>query len=165
MHLRPAQSEDLDFIVAQEARNEVAEFILPWSLAEHQINLQQLDKQYKIFESNQGEKQGYAILAGFQLPHQCIELTRIVIAQPGRGYGKTALRLLMQEVFVQHQAHRLWLDVFEHNQRARQVYESIGFQTEGKLREAVKRGEKYYPLVIMSILKYEYFERLSHKLV
>jgi RimJ/RimL family protein N-acetyltransferase len=50
----------------------------------------------------------------------------------------------------------LWLDVFEHNARARHVYRSVGFVEEGVLRECVKQQERYASLVVMSILENEY---------
>jgi RimJ/RimL family protein N-acetyltransferase len=37
----------------------------------------------------------------------------------------------VSKVFDELGAHRLWLDVFEHNARARHVYRSMGFAEEG----------------------------------
>lgn len=129
-----------------------------------------------MIENSLAETVGYAILSGLTSPNRSIELTRIVIAKPGLGYGKCALRIIIKKVFEEYNAHRFWLDVFEHNQRARYVYQSVGFQVEGVLREAIKQGEtnlqagslpqvmflhpkadKYFSLVVMSILENEYF--------
>lgn len=100
---------------------------------------------------------GFLLLAGRASAHQSVEFRRIVIAEKGKGYGKEALKLVKQLVFEQWQAHRLWLDVFDHNQRARQVYASEGFVEEGILRECVLRGEHFESLVMMSLLAHEYF--------
>ncbi|WP_414583215.1 GNAT family N-acetyltransferase [Scytonema sp. PCC 10023] len=78
------------------------------------------------------------------------DLTRIVIAQPELGYGKRALYILIKKVFEEYNAHRFWLDVFEHNQRARHVYQSVGFKKEGVLRDAVQKEDHYFSLVIMA---------------
>ena len=90
-------------------------------------------------------------------PNRCIELTRIVISEPGKGYGKSTLKLILKKVFEEYHAHRLYLDVIDYNQRARHIYKSIGFKEEGILREAVKRENSYDSLVLMSMLDREYF--------
>ena len=112
-----------------------------------------------MIENASGETGGYAILSGIKSPNHSIELTRIVIAEPGLGYGKHVLRIIIKKVFEEYHAHRFWLDVFEHNQRARYVYQSVGFQEEGILRDAIRQGDKYYSLVLMSMLENEYFDR------
>ena len=55
---------------------------------------------------------------------------RIVISEPGQGLGRMVLRAIMSKVFDELGAHRLWLDVFEYNARARHVYRSLGFVEE-----------------------------------
>ncbi len=163
MYLRPAQLENIDFIVAQEARPDFRNFIGRWTRDQHISNLQDPNQQYLVIESN-GEAAvlaergaiGYAILTGLRSPHSTIELARFVIAQPGQGYGRKALRQILKLAFEEYGAHRFWLDVFPHNSRARHLYESLGFQVEGTLRDAEKRDEAYYSLIIMSMLEDEY---------
>ncbi len=156
--LRTANPNDIDFILTQEAKEEFKDFILRWSRDEHSTNLNEPDKHYLMIESDLGETSGYIILSGFKSLNHSIELTRIVIAQPGLGTGKSALYMLIKKVFAEYNAHRFWLDVFESNQRARHVYQSVGFKQEGVLREAVWQGNKYSSLVVMSILENEYFQ-------
>lgn len=156
--LQHAEAKDIDFIVSQEGRYEFKDFIFRWSRDEHSRNLNNYDKRYFIIENESGEASGYAILSGLKSSNRSIELTRIIIAQPGLGYGKRALQILIKKVFEEYSAHRFWLDVFEHNQRARHVYQSVGFKEEGILREVVKQEDKYSSLVIMSILENEYFK-------
>jgi RimJ/RimL family protein N-acetyltransferase len=54
-------------------------------------------------------------------------------------------------------AHRLWLDVKEHNKIARNLYEKQGFTLEGIFRDYVIYENKYENVVLMSILEEEYF--------
>ncbi len=157
MKLRPAVAKDLHFILNQETREEFQHLIRRWSPDEHLSNLKNPDKGYFMIENDQSEVLGYIILSDLKSVHHCVFLQRIVIAQPGKGQGKIALKLIMQKVFEDYKAHRFWLDVFEYNHRARHVYKSLGFKEEGKLREAFKREDKYHSLLIMSILKHEYF--------
>ena len=42
--------------------------------------------------------------------------------------------------------HRLWLDVMDHNPRARHLYASEGFTHEGTLREALFREGRFVSL-------------------
>ncbi|KAB8318910.1 GNAT family N-acetyltransferase [Tolypothrix campylonemoides VB511288] len=158
IRLRLANSNDIDFIISQEARDEFKDCIIRWSGDEHSRNLNEQDKLYLIIENDAEKPIGYGILSGLKSRNNCIELTRIIIAQPGLGYGKSALRLIIKKVFEEYKAHRFWLDVFENNHRARHVYQSVGFQEEGLLREVVMQGNKYSSLVIMSILENEYFQ-------
>jgi diamine N-acetyltransferase len=163
MKLKTAASSHIDFILSQEAREEFSSFILSWSRDKHLQNLQNPDQHYLVIKLDGDAATeaiaGYAILSGLQSPHRSIELTRIVIAEPGKGLGKAALKLIQKRVFEEYQAHRLWLDVFEDNHRARRVYESVGFKQEGLLREAVRRGEFYDSLILMSMLEQEYYLR------
>lgn len=74
----------------------------------------------------------------------------------GYGYGRQAIRLVKEMVFNQFKAHRLWLDVMAHNQKAYALYLSEGFTEEGVLRESYKQGDRFIDLKIMSILEQEY---------
>ncbi|MGB3533395.1 MAG: GNAT family protein [Microcoleaceae cyanobacterium] len=161
MKLRSAVAKDLHFILNQETRAEFQHLIARWSPDEHLSNLKNPDKGYFMIESNQDKILGYIILSDLKSIHRRIFLQRIVIAEPGKGQGKIALKLIMQKVFEDYKAHRFWLDVFEYNHRAIHVYQSIGFKEEGKLREAFKRGEKYHSMLIMSILEDEYFKSIN----
>ncbi|MCG8359477.1 MAG: GNAT family N-acetyltransferase, partial [Kiloniellales bacterium] len=67
--------------------------------------------------------------------------------------------IVMERVFEGLGAHRLWLDVFPDNARARHVYRSMGFAEEGTLRDALRFGDGYASLVIMSMLAPEYRQR------
>ena len=89
-------------------------------------------------------------------PDKSIEFKRIVISEKGKGFGREAVQLVKKIAFETLGAHRLWLEVMEHNGRACQLYQSEGFVSEGLHRESFKQGEKYISLRIMSILADEY---------
>ncbi len=153
---RLATPQDVDFFLQQEAREDYRSLIFQSSREEHTRSLTDPNKQYLVFETAQSELIGYTILLDVQSPHRSLNLARIVIAQPNQGYGKQALRLILKQVFETHQAHRLWLDVFEHNRRAQRVYQAVGFRPEGMLREVIKREDRYESQIIMSMLEQEY---------
>ena len=66
------------------------------------------------------------------------------------------MRSVVQFVFEDIGAHRLWLDVDARNTRARHVYARIGFIEEGVLRESFYRDGDWRSVVVMSMLETEY---------
>jgi RimJ/RimL family protein N-acetyltransferase len=81
---------------------------------------------------------------------------RIVVTDKGKGYGRAAVDAIKRYTFDTLSAHRLWLDVKEHNTRARAVYEKEDFRYEGTLRECLKGPAGFESLVVMSMLEQEY---------
>ena len=78
------------------------------------------------------------------------------IASPGRGYGTPFLGMVLDWVFREATAYRVWLDVLADNDRARHVYMRGGFTEEGLLRRAYKLpDESRIDLILMSILRPE----------
>jgi diamine N-acetyltransferase len=155
IQLRSTDIADLDFVLAAESHPDNRDFISQWTRHAHEEAIASANMGHFIVEAN-GEGAGYAIVQDLQDPNQCIGITRLVITQKGNGYGKAVLRLLQKSAFEDWNAHRLWLDVKDYNQRARHVYESVGFRFEGILRECVKRGDRFESYAILSILKDEY---------
>jgi RimJ/RimL family protein N-acetyltransferase len=156
MRLRRAAPDDLDFIVEQESRPEFALLIGTWDRATHAANLSHPNLEYWIIEIVPGERGGFVILSGLQSPHRAIELTRIVLKQPGAGHGREACEHVLKYVFETLGAHRLSLDVIESNERAARLYASLGFQREGRMREAFRHATEYRSLILMSLLETEY---------
>jgi diamine N-acetyltransferase len=156
MQLRPARADDMPAIMAMERLPGYRAFVGNWTEEEHRDKLASRDCRYFVVESGAREIAGFAILRGLTSPHRSIRLQRIVVAKPGDGIGRFMLFGILDYVFCELKAHRLWLDVFETNTRAQHVYESIGFRREGVLREAIFRDGEYHTQLLMSILAPEY---------
>jgi diamine N-acetyltransferase len=156
MQLRPARIEDIPSIMDLERIPEYHTFVGHWPEDEHRTKMAGTDCRYLIAESESGEMAGFAILRGLAAPHRSIRLQRIVVAKPNCGVGRLMLAGILDYVFGELKAHRLWLDVFETNTRAHHVYASLGFRREGILREAVFRDGEYHTQLLMSILDREY---------
>lgn len=64
---------------------------------------------------------------------------RTLIGQQGRGrgLGTEATRLVVEHALTTMGLHRVTLDVYDFNPRARHVYEKVGFQHEGTGRDAL----------------------------
>ncbi|WP_315817033.1 GNAT family protein [Paraflavitalea speifideaquila] len=75
-----------------------------------------------------------------------------------KGAGQTASRILLQHAFDDLNLHRIYLTVLVRNTRAVHLYEKIGFVHEGILRKSMYKQGVFEDLVMMSLLKEEYFE-------
>lgn len=74
----------------------------------------------------------------------------------GEGYGSEALRLLVAFLFDHLNLNRVQLDTWSGNERAIRSFARVGFQEEGRLREAVRAPDGYYDSVIMGLLRAEW---------
>lgn len=153
--LRPARTDDLEFILGLEWRDDYQGFITRLSLSQHRHNLTDPDLTYLI-ASVDDRAVGFVILAGLNRTDRIIELRRIVVDQPGKGLGRAVLTAVLDHVFTELRPHRLWLDVVIDNERARRAYLAVGFREEGVLREAIYLGGRYQSLRIMSVLESDY---------
>jgi len=156
MILRQATPADIPAIVTIERTAFAREFVGQWSEERHRATLTGGDARYYVSETEWGEIQGYVILRGINEDSRAIEVKRIVVSVPGQGLGRRILQELMRIAFRNLGAHRLFLDVFEDNARARHLYETLGFQLEGVMREAAHRDGHWCSLHLMSIIESEY---------
>ncbi len=83
--------------------------------------------------------------------------------QRGKGYGEEALRLVLEFAFINLHMERVTIDHFEKNKPAAALYEKIGFQTEGLMRNAGKKNGKYINLQLKSMLRAEYYDKIHTK--
>ncbi len=156
MLLHPAVSADIPRIVALERTPGARQFVGQWTEERHRTALAGADARYWVAGSGPDDLQAYVILRGLSEESGAIELKRIVVANPERGLGRRILAEVIQIAFEDFHAHRLFLDVYEDNVRARHIYESLGFVYEGTMRDAARRGETYCDLRLMSMLESEY---------
>ena len=73
----------------------------------------------------------------------------------GRGYGREAVRLLLDYAFRVRNLRRVWLEVHAANERAIRAYKACGFIEEGRMREHVWLAGRYVDNVIMGVLREE----------
>jgi RimJ/RimL family protein N-acetyltransferase len=80
---------------------------------------------------------------------------RIGLTHPdhyGRGYGREATMLVLDHVFDDLRLHRIELDVFAFNHRARRPYHQLGFRGEGLKRDALFQDGRYHDAIQMALL-------------
>jgi RimJ/RimL family protein N-acetyltransferase len=74
----------------------------------------------------------------------------------GKGYGTEAAWLVVKHAFETLNLNRVWLHVYEYNQRARRSYEKLGFRQEGVLRQDCYCEGRYWDTIVMAILREEW---------
>lgn len=74
----------------------------------------------------------------------------------GKGYGRDALRLLLDYGFRLRNLRRIWLTVNGDNEHAIRTYRAAGFREEGRQREHVWSNGRYIDLVYMGLLRDEW---------
>ena len=164
VRLRAAEERDLDFILTSEANPENARYIVADSRVYHQDTLDSPAAIHFIVErKDNGKAIGFLMATGRNSPDHEQYWRRVIINERGKGYGKEAMNLLMAWAFEDAGAHRGWLDCKDYNDRALHVYESLGLQREGLLRETLFVDGKYENLVVLGILENEWRERNKGK--
>jgi len=152
--LRPTRADDLGYVVAAESDADNAPHLAPSPRAEHEGFLGDPRQRHLIAEVD-GRPVGF-VLMRLHPEDRAVELRRLAVTEKGRGYGRATLRAVARTAFEEHGAHRLWLDVKPHNERARALYRSEGFVEEGVLRDALLTGDRFESLVVMSLLRPEW---------
>ncbi|MGH3155036.1 MAG: GNAT family N-acetyltransferase [Streptosporangiaceae bacterium] len=79
-----------------------------------------------------------------------------------RGLGTEETRMIIGYGFESLGMHRIELEVYAFNPRARRVYERVGFVAEGVLREALRFEDQRVDATVMSILAPEWNRHHGH---
>lgn len=126
----PASPDDARWIAALEQREDTKRFIGTYSVAEHARNLLDRSMVYlRILDD--GEIAGFFILV-LDPDGTSVEFLRVVVAPERRGIGQPAVRAMERYCRVELGRQRIWLDVFEHNERGRHIYQKLGYQQFGR---------------------------------
>ncbi len=154
---RRTTERDLDFVMWAERAPENRDYVIQWSRAQHVAVMADREAAHWIVESrDQPGPVGFVIWRPDEWRSGGFEFKRLVVTRKGAGYGRAAVRLVKRAAFELQNAHRLWLDVFDFNVRARHLYETEGFVVEGTRRECLRRGDRYVSAIVMSMLESEY---------
>jgi GNAT superfamily N-acetyltransferase len=89
--------------------------------------------------------------------HCCSELGVDIIKEyQGHGYGSEAINWVLDWAFRQAGLHRVELSVLGWNNRAKKLYEKLGFREEGRRRECFFKDDEWWDELHMGILKKEW---------
>lgn len=155
LRLRQAALDDLDYIMKLQYAPENLKFIVPFDEDYHHEILTCAAKMDVIIEEiYTGLAVGYFMLRELDTP--CAEFTHVIIEKKGIGYGREAMKLLLEWTFEIKKFHRVWIDCKEYNSVALHLYESLGFVREGVLREIILTDGVWENLIVLGMLDREY---------
>jgi len=108
-----------------------------------------------------GEKIGQVNYNKIDQENKKVELDIIIGdgAKMGKGYGTDALKALIKYLFDNFDINKIWVEPRANNPRAVRVYEKIGFQKEGLLREEDYFENEFVDGVRFGILKKDYEQK------
>lgn len=129
--LRRATQADIAFIMAAERLPGYDKLVGRFDEDVHRANLADDNWLYFIGLDDAGARQGFAILQDRAKPDGAEFLRRIAVTNAGGGFGKPFLAAIIDWVFTQTDSQRFYLHVRNANARARHVYTTLGFVSEG----------------------------------
>lgn len=91
-----------------------------------------------------------------------LDITKLYIGEGdmrGQGCGVEVMKSLLEYFFTFMHMERVSLDYYTGNKRAQNMYEKLGFKSEGIARNATKKNGRYYDLNLMSMLRSEFFNK------
>jgi RimJ/RimL family protein N-acetyltransferase len=117
-----------------------------------------LDESFAVHWEGEGEPVGVVSLTNISEANASADLSVIVGNEKDRakGLGTEAIRLLLDHAFDDVGLNRVGLSVFEFNEAAIHAYEKLGFKSEGKLRQALRRDGDFHDAILMSVLAHEW---------
>lgn len=103
---------------------------------------------------------GYLGFSHFDLVHRCATMKMFIGNEEkrGQGYGKEAIKLLLEYGFNSLNLNNIMLKVYSFNTKAIKLYESIGFKRFGIRHKSHYFDSTFYDEIYMEILKDEYNE-------
>jgi RimJ/RimL family protein N-acetyltransferase len=108
-----------------------------------------------ILDNDNGQIVGEAVLNRLDQDNRSCGFRIWVSGATNRGLGTEAVRLSMGHAFGVG-LHRVELDVYAFNTRARHVYEKLGFVLEGTKREALRFDDGWVNCHVMGLLASEW---------
>jgi RimJ/RimL family protein N-acetyltransferase len=169
--LRPVRTADvpglLDLVTDPEGRRltgtqaAVSEPALRTWYATRAGRAERLD--LAVVERATGEYAGEVVLNELDTANRaCSFRIALRAAHRDRGLGTDASRLVLEHAFQTVGLHRISLQVYAFNPRARAVYERVGFRAEGVLRDALLWDGDFVDAITMSVLAPEWATHRGH---
>jgi len=116
---------------------------------------------YAIHLRQNHELIGYGMIAAID-PHNRRCKLGIVIgdkSQWGRGLAREALSAVIDYCFASLAMHRIGAEIYAFNERSLRLFEGLGFQREGVLRQAVWKRGRWENEVVYGLLAEEWQAR------
>ena len=143
---RPCDKNDIEFIVNCEAAVS-HKYIHAWKRETHLAKIHDPTIMYFAGLDENNKIRSYSILR--QSSENKIEWIRVAVEAPGKGFGKPFMMDILNYLSELKQYKYVWLDVYEANQQARNVYNSLSFVETSISPAPVNSPESFGNLVIL----------------
>jgi len=170
IYLRPIEAEDAKFLSRGENEPIVRESLflaLPVSLTTEQEKIEQYIKSKEAIVLIIVEKETDKPVGGtafFRIDYiSRAAIFYLVILDPAywsKGFGTEATQLMVDYAFKTLNLNRIQLHVCAENAPAIKIYQRVGFQQEGVLRQAMFRNGNYVDFWVMGILRNDWLALL-----
>jgi len=155
IELSLATEADIAFVMAAERQEGFDLSVGRWERERHLAALQSDSYRYFIGRIA-GALIGFVIVRDWGSPEYVTYIKRIVVTDPGKGLGRALLAKVIDRIFADTEAFRVWLGVFPENERAQRAYRAIGFRDEGISRGAAFFYGRHRDELVMAVLRPEW---------
>lgn len=113
---------------------------------------------YSIIDNDTNELVGEVCFVDINNVNRCAEISVMIgnIKYRNKGYGKEALKLLIEYGYQSLSLNCIFLKVYEKNVIAIKCYTSVGFKQSGMIRQGAYYNQSYDNVLIMDILPSEF---------
>ncbi len=127
------------------SRERLREIYAEWAVAPDRLV-------WAIRENATGLVVGESVLNDLDPANRSCGFRIWIAGATGRGLGSEATRMAVAHAFEERGLHRVSLEVYAFNPRARRVYEKAGFRHEGTLRDALRFDDGWVDAEVMAML-------------
>lgn len=115
------------------------------------------EKRLYIIDNEDRKSIGIIIIDNIKWEYRNCEVGIVIYDRNsrGKGFGRDAMETILKFIFEEMNMHLVYLKVFEKNKTALNLYNSLGFEMEGLLKDRYYKEGKYSNLIIMSRVKEE----------
>lgn len=126
-------------------REEIEQTYARWSTADDRIV-------WVIVDNGSGRIVGEVVLNDLDVGNLSCGFRIWMAGGRDRGLGTEATAMVVRYAFEQQGLHRISLEVYDFNPRARHVYEKVGFRLEGTMRDALRFDGGWVDAHLMAML-------------
>jgi RimJ/RimL family protein N-acetyltransferase len=145
-----ASEADIPFIMATERLPGNDGLVGRWERDEHERALADPGNAYFVGWAR-GTPVGFVIVQHWASPERATLIRRIIVADPGKQIGRALLSKVIDAIFDQTDAWRIWLNVFPHNARAQKAYGALGFRFEERAKSPETGVSKSLRMVLQRL--------------
>jgi RimJ/RimL family protein N-acetyltransferase len=166
VRIRRATGDDVDFMLRVFTHDEVRPYLAAGGAFERDALFAELEQQERdpaafgrfVIESDEDGHRRSAGTMGFKRVNErsrIAHLERLAVHPDfrGRHLADTAARLFQRHLIFDLGFHRLQMEVYAYNERARRHAERVGWIEEGVKRKAYRRGDGWVDSVMYAILR------------